>query len=135
MNRFGICRSWELQSLEPKKASAGYVLHHHSWHLLHYGKRQGTCRRTGWRRCRAARWAARRWRGLWLDRCRLRRLPAHALRPLHRLHLLSAEDNELTEVEEGALGGLRALRTLRLARNALSAPPRALAALHRLQIL
>ncbi|CAH0663833.1 unnamed protein product [Chilo suppressalis] len=73
---------------------------------------------------------------LWLDRCALRRLPAHALRDLRHLHYLSAEDNYLSEVEEGALSGARALRTLRLARNTLRhLPAHALAPLHRLQAL
>ncbi|KAL0829498.1 hypothetical protein ABMA28_003019 [Loxostege sticticalis] len=70
---------------------------------------------------------------LWLDRCGLRRLPAHALRDLHHL---SAEDNYLSSVEAGALSGARALRTLRLARNQLrDVPAHALAPLHRLQTL
>uniref|UniRef100_A0A2H1WZC7 SFRICE_032408 n=1 Tax=Spodoptera frugiperda TaxID=7108 RepID=A0A2H1WZC7_SPOFR len=73
---------------------------------------------------------------LWLDRCALRRLPAHALRDLHHLHFLSAEDNYIAELEAGALWGCRALRSLRLARNLLRAlPTHALAPLRHLQTL
>ncbi|XP_047027402.1 lutropin-choriogonadotropic hormone receptor [Helicoverpa zea] len=70
---------------------------------------------------------------LWLDRCALSRLPAHALQDLHHL---SAEENALAALEGGALRGLRALRTLRLARNLLrEVPARALAPLRHLQTL
>ncbi|XP_037303631.1 follicle-stimulating hormone receptor isoform X2 [Manduca sexta] len=73
---------------------------------------------------------------LWLDRCALRRLPAHALADLRHLHYLSAEDNLIAEVEGEELAGARALRTLRLARNLLRAvPARALAPLDHLQTL
>ncbi|XP_013197746.2 lutropin-choriogonadotropic hormone receptor [Amyelois transitella] len=73
---------------------------------------------------------------LWLDRCALRRLPAHALRYLHRLHYLSAEDNYISDLEEEDLSGCRSLRSLRLTRNLLRAvPAAALAPLRHLQTL
>ncbi|XP_053616142.1 lutropin-choriogonadotropic hormone receptor [Plodia interpunctella] len=72
---------------------------------------------------------------LWLDRCALRRLPAHALLDLHRLHYLSAEDNYISDMSPEELGGVRQLRSLRLARNLLRLVPPALARLHHLQTL